>query len=89
MAVTTNTGVDGLSLPNIYVKARFIEAPEDEVETILKAGTIVDRGETNTVEIITSDKMKSLIGQLASRTNTLFIGGRMGMVQFLNGKGGR
>jgi type II secretory pathway component GspD/PulD (secretin)/beta-lactamase regulating signal transducer with metallopeptidase domain len=49
--------------PQIHIKARFIEVPESEVGAILQAGTAVD---TNTVEIIAADKMKSLLHQLES-----------------------
>lgn len=51
----------------IHIKTRFIEVPEDEVGAILQAGTAVD---TNTVEIIGADKMKSLLHQLATATGT-------------------
>jgi type II secretory pathway component GspD/PulD (secretin)/beta-lactamase regulating signal transducer with metallopeptidase domain len=49
--------------PQVHSKTRFLEVPEVEVEEILKAGTAVD---TNTVVIITADKMKSLMHQLES-----------------------
>ena len=52
--------------PQIHIKARFIEVPEGQVEAILKAGTAVDTKQTNVVEIIAADKMKSLLHQLES-----------------------
>ena len=52
--------------PQIHIKARFIEVPLDEAETALKAGSVVKAGETNTVEILTAEKMKSLLRQLES-----------------------
>ncbi|HZF00290.1 MAG TPA: hypothetical protein VE344_00155 [Methylomirabilota bacterium] len=52
--------------PQIHIKARFIEVPEDNVELILKTGVAVDAKEKNTVEIIAADKMKSLLRQLES-----------------------
>jgi type II secretory pathway component GspD/PulD (secretin)/beta-lactamase regulating signal transducer with metallopeptidase domain len=52
--------------PQIHIKARFIEVPEGQMEAILKAGTVVDTKQTNVVEIIAADKMKSLLHQLES-----------------------
>ena len=50
--------------PQIHIKTRFVEVPESEVESILKAGVAVGARETNTVEIVTADKMKLLQSQL-------------------------
>ncbi|HEX5400305.1 MAG TPA: M56 family metallopeptidase, partial [Verrucomicrobiae bacterium] len=57
--------------PQIHIKTRFIEVPESEVGAILQAGTAVDANETNTVEIITADKLKLLMRQLASTRGTI------------------
>jgi beta-lactamase regulating signal transducer with metallopeptidase domain len=57
--------------PQIHIKARFIEVPMAEAEAILKAGTVVNAGETNTAEIVTADKMKSLLRQLDSAGGAL------------------
>ena len=40
--------------------------PKSVVEPVLKAGTMVETGETNKVEIIGADKMKSVLHQLES-----------------------
>ena len=52
--------------PQIHIKARFIEVPETDVESVLNAGVAVDAKEKNTVEIITADRMKQLLRQLES-----------------------
>lgn len=57
--------------PQIHIKARFIEVPETDVESVLKAGVAVDAKEKNTVEIITADKMKPLLRQLESDGKTV------------------
>ena len=44
--------------PEIHMKARFIEVPESDVESVLKAGVAVDAKEKNTVEILTTTKMR-------------------------------
>jgi hypothetical protein len=56
--------------PQIHIKARFIEVPESDVESVLKAGVAVDAKEKNTVQIIAADKMKPLLRQLESRSGT-------------------
>ena len=48
----------------------------------------MESGEKNTVEIITSDRMKPLTGRLASNSNIKFSGGRDGMLRFLSGQTG-
>jgi hypothetical protein len=57
--------------PQIHIKARFIEAPESDVESVLKAGVAVDAKETNTVEIVTADKIKALLRQLESSSGVM------------------
>ena len=52
--------------PQIHIKARFIEVPETDVESVLNAGVAVDTKEKNTVEVITADRMKQLLRQLES-----------------------
>ena len=54
--------------PQIHIKAQFIEAPESDVESILKAGVAVDTKETNTVEILTTTNATALLRQLESRS---------------------
>ena len=51
----------------IYVKVRFIKLPEDEVESMVKAGTAVKANGMNTVEIVGADSMTSLFAQIKSR----------------------
>ncbi len=58
--------------PQIHVKARFIEVSQDTLKSIWEAGTVVSETETNTVEIIPSDKFKPLLHQLENaETETL------------------
>jgi len=59
--------------PQIHIKARFIEVPESDVESVLKAGVAVDTNGKDMLEIITADKMKPLLHQLesAGRAETL------------------
>jgi beta-lactamase regulating signal transducer with metallopeptidase domain len=54
--------------PEIQIKARFMEVPESDVESILKAGVAVDAKETNMVEILTTTNATLLLRQLESRS---------------------
>lgn len=53
--------------PQIHIKARFIKMPEADADAILKAGTVVDTKERNTVEIMTAAKATPLLRKLESR----------------------
>ncbi len=52
--------------PEIHLKARFMEVPESDVESVLKAGVAVDAKETNTVEILTTTNATVLLRKLES-----------------------
>jgi RNA polymerase sigma factor (sigma-70 family) len=58
--------------PQVHYKARFIKVPESNVESILKAGTVVDTKEGNIVEIMSSAQTSLLLrGLRASGATTL------------------
>jgi RNA polymerase sigma factor (sigma-70 family) len=48
----------------VHIKAWFIQAPESDVASILKAGTVVDAKENNTVEIMSDIQTQSLLRKL-------------------------
>lgn len=50
--------------PQIHIKARFMDVPQGAFDSIWKTGTLVDKTETNTVEIIAANKFKPLPRQL-------------------------
>ena len=52
--------------PEIHFKARFMEVPESDVESVLKAGVAVDAKETNKVEIMTATNATILLRKLES-----------------------
>jgi len=48
----------------VHMKAWFIQVPEGDVASILKAGTVVDTKENNTVEIMSDTQTQSLLRKL-------------------------
>jgi beta-lactamase regulating signal transducer with metallopeptidase domain/Flp pilus assembly secretin CpaC len=54
--------------PEIQIKARFMEVPESDVESVLKAGVAVDTKETNKVEIITATNETIQLRKLESHS---------------------
>ena len=50
----------------IHNKAYFVQVPESDVASILKAGTVVDTQENNTVEIMSAAQTSSLLRKLRS-----------------------
>jgi hypothetical protein len=50
----------------LHIKAYFIQVPESDVASILKAGTVVDTKENNTVEIMSDTQTSSLLRKLRS-----------------------
>ena len=50
----------------VHMKAHFIQVPESEAASILKAGTVVDTKENNTVEIMSDNQTTSLLRKLRS-----------------------
>ena len=50
----------------VHIKAFFIQVPESDVASILKAGTVVDTRENNTVEIMSDTQTTSLLRKLRS-----------------------
>ena len=50
----------------VHIKAYFIQVPESDVASILKAGTVVDTKENNTVEIMSDTQTSSLLRKLRS-----------------------
>jgi len=50
----------------VHQKAYFIQVPESDVASILKAGTVVDTRENNTVEIMSDTQTTSLLRKLRS-----------------------
>jgi len=54
--------------PQIHIKARFVEVPESDVESIWKAGVAVDTKGTNKVEIITATNETIQLRKLESHS---------------------
>jgi beta-lactamase regulating signal transducer with metallopeptidase domain/type II secretory pathway component GspD/PulD (secretin) len=54
--------------PEIHIKARFMEVPESDVESVLKAGVAVDTKGTNKVEIITATNETIQLRKLESHS---------------------
>jgi RNA polymerase sigma factor (sigma-70 family) len=52
--------------PQVHSKAYFIQAPESDVDSVLKAGTVVDTKERNTVEIMSAGQTSLLLRKLES-----------------------
>jgi RNA polymerase sigma factor (sigma-70 family) len=50
----------------VHMKAHFIQVPESEAASILKAGTVVDTKENNTVEIMSDIQTSSFLRKLRS-----------------------
>jgi RNA polymerase sigma factor (sigma-70 family) len=50
----------------VHNKVYFIQAPESDADSILKAGTVVDTKENNTVEIMSDTQTSSLLRKLRS-----------------------
>lgn len=50
----------------VHMKAHFIQVPESDVASNLKAGTVVDARENNTVEIMSDTQTSSLLRKLRS-----------------------
>jgi hypothetical protein len=58
--------------PQVHSKAYFLKVPESDVESILKAGTVVDTKEKNIVEIMSAAQSSLLLrGLRASGATTL------------------
>jgi hypothetical protein len=50
--------------PQIHIKARFMKVPQSAFDAIWKTGTVVDKTETNMVEIISAKQFKPLVREL-------------------------